>query len=365
MNDFECPRCGGELHDLACAGCGTKYEHALDVPFLGSYEAEDTLGLIEIAANISNRDTLYFTPDSVEDLEKLCAQYELASDKAAFAQANPPVAEPWFPYRYNEYLTVHRLLKGISLEGKRVLDVGAGLGFDSQRLALKGAEVTALEFSPILAANGRRSFPNMRWIGGFSHALPFKSGSFDAVCFNAALHHMRDIPTAIAEALRVLRVGGTLITTSDPFRANGTPQSHELKVFDRHTAVLLGINEQIPCFNEFVATLQKHAKKLKVELFTHMLYGGRSGSGPNLAEWTAWDLAEDGTLLGQRAGSLAIRVTLLEPINGGARLADTRCSSPCPIRRMDEGRGSCRLAVSETYSSGIHQPSVPRHAFQV
>jgi SAM-dependent methyltransferase len=256
MSDLECPACGGELNDLACASCGAKFDTVLGVPFIGAYEAEDALGLIEIAANISNRDAMFFTADSVAQVETACAEYDAAVDKETFTKNHPLASEWWFPNRYQEFLSINRLLEGISLKGKRVLDIGAGLGFDSERLALRGADVTALEFSPILAANGQKSFPGMRWIGGFSHALPFKTGSFDAVFINAALHHMRDIPTAIAEALRVLKVGGTMITTGDPFRPDAATEQLELDVFDKHTAVLLGINEQIPRFGDFAATLR-------------------------------------------------------------------------------------------------------------
>ena len=74
--------CGGELQDLACQGCGARHETALGVPFIGNYEPEDALGLIEIAANIANRDTMFFTAQTVEEVETLCARYDAAADKA-------------------------------------------------------------------------------------------------------------------------------------------------------------------------------------------------------------------------------------------------------------------------------------------
>jgi ubiquinone/menaquinone biosynthesis C-methylase UbiE len=346
MNDLECPACGGDLHDLVCAGCGAKYERVLGVPFIGAYEAEDALGLIEIAANIANRDTMSFTADTVAQVETACAEYDAAADKEAFKKGHPLASEWWFSTRYQEYLSVNALVAGVPLKDKRVLDVGAGLGFDSQRLALRGADVTALEFSPILAANGQKSFPGMRWIGGFSHALPFKTGSFDAVFINAALHHMRDIPKAIAEALRVLRVGGMLITTGDPFRPNAATTQLELEVFDKHTAVLLGINEQIPRFGDFAATLCKHVGKLEAELFTTMLYGGRSGSGPNLTDRTAWDLARDLEMLAQRSGGLDMRVTLRQPLGEPRALQTAGILSPAEYVSWmnDEAHAVSRLA---------------------
>ena len=190
------------------------------------------------------------------------------------------------------------------------INIGAGEGFDSQRLSLNGAEVTALDFNPTLAEAGQGKFPHMRWIGGFSHALLFKSASFDAVLCNAALPHMRGIPASLAEALRVLRPSGTLITTGYPFRADQTPQFLELEIFDRHEHVLAGINEQIPPFSDFIRTLEENADCVEVEVFTYMLYGGRSGSDPDLTGWTRWDLPTDGDMLRQRAGSIALRVKL-------------------------------------------------------
>lgn len=96
-----------------------------------------------------------------------------------------------------------------------------------------------------MASLGRGSFPQVRYLGGFSHALPFSDESFDAVFINAALHHMHDLPSALHEGIRVLKVGGYLITTGDPFRASSSTPADELKIFDQHTGVLGGINESV------------------------------------------------------------------------------------------------------------------------
>ncbi len=312
MDDLECPRCGTALHGLACSGCGAAYETVWGVPFIGEYERPDALGLIEIAATVPERADLRLPNDIVEIRDSLSERYHGAPDKADFIERNPEAGIWNFSNRYDEWRTFHLLTDGLDLRGQRVLDIGAGHGFDSQRLSLYGADVTALEFNPILAKAGRGNFPHIRWIGGFSHALPFKSSSFDAVFCNRALHHMRDIPATISEGLRVLRPGGRLITTGDPFRADQTPQSQELEIFDRHEYVLLGINEQIPRFSDFVRTLDDNADCVDAEIFTYMLYGGRSGRDPDLTEWTRWDLSTDGGMLKQRAGSIALRVTLLK-----------------------------------------------------
>jgi len=311
-SDLECPCCGGGIADTICTLCGTAFQSALGVPFIGSFEADDALGLIEITANVANRARLPIQVGTVERIEQLSRAYHEALDKSAFLAANDEARAPWFLNRYSEWLEVTELTADLDLKGKQVLDIGAGLGFDSHRLHLRGAEVTALEFSPLLAEAGKTSFPHVRWFGGFSHALPFGPGSFDAVFCNAALHHMRDIPAAIAEGLRVLRPGGVMITTCDSFRSDSTDRRHELTVFNRDESVLLGVNEQIPPFRDFLATPLSNPGIVKTELFTHVLYGGRSGKEADLHEFTPWDVTSDPQWLRHRSGALAMRLTLLE-----------------------------------------------------
>lgn len=311
--DLACPRCGEPIDSMHCTGCQSTYNHVLGVPFFGAFEPEDALGLIEIAANASNRASLLLDPQTVANLDDLCADYHAATDKETFRATHPEAQASWFDNRYTEWVAVEKLVAEIDLTSRDVLDIGAGQGFDAWRLALRGARVTALEFSPILAEAGMRSFPSIRWVGGFSHALPFANASFDFVFINAALHHMRDIPASIAEALRVLRPGGSLITTGDPFRNDAFDHSHEFDVFDRHEAVLLGINEQIPCATQFLATLERQRSVLMPEIFTQILYGGHSGQGPDLTDWTRWEFDNDAALLKGRSGSLAMRICLTAP----------------------------------------------------
>lgn len=204
-DDLECPRCGGPVAQWRCDGCGVAFPRVLGVPFLGAFEAADALGLIEIVANAPNRGRLRIEPDTVARLDSLCAGYHAAADKEAFRAAHEEARAWWFGHRYAEWRAVGTLLEGLDIAGAAVLDIGAGQGFDAWRLALRGARVTALEFSPIVAEAGAQSFPGLRWIGGFAHALPFRTAAFDHVFINAALHHMRDLPATIAEALRVLR----------------------------------------------------------------------------------------------------------------------------------------------------------------
>jgi len=337
LTDCRCVRCdaGGlvwtgdstkEIHReaITCGTCGATYDAVWGVPFIGHYERDDFLGLVEIAANAD--DYHHFSPSMLDCWEEALRSYHEAADKDAFLAKAGSENFPGVT-RYNEWVEVTSLTKEIigRLRGSQVLDVGAGLGIDGYRHVVAGAKVTALEFSPVLARAGARNLPMMRWVGGFSHILPFAQGSFDFVFANAAQHHMRDIPAAISEMLRVLRPGGYLISTCDPYRADHKGEELELQVFNRHPDVLLGVNERIPRLAEFVEAIERHRKCVSPELFTHALRnaivdGRRQKFIP---EMRLWDYGSDVRMLRQTSGSLAMRIRLDTPIPDAARVQAT------------------------------------------
>lgn len=85
-----------------------------------------------------------------------------------------------------------------------------------------------------------------------------------------------------------------------------------LRIFDRHEAVLSGINEQCPPVTDLLVTLERNRDILETEIFSQVLYGGLLGTGPDLTEWTPWDLDRDGDLLKRRGGGFATRVRITE-----------------------------------------------------
>jgi SAM-dependent methyltransferase len=86
----------------------------------------------------------------------------------------------------------------------RVLDFGAGAGYQSLWLEQQGLDVDAvdLESSPHL---GTCVFPVRTYDG---HTLPFPDDHFDAVISSNVLEHVNDLPGTLAELARVLRAGG-------------------------------------------------------------------------------------------------------------------------------------------------------------
>ena len=107
--------------------------------------------------------------------------------------------------------------------GLDVLDVGAGNGWLSYRLAQRGHRPVAVDLL-LNAADGlgaaRHYFhlvPAFLRFKAEMDRLPFMPAQFDAVVFNASLHYSTDYRTTLQEALRCLRKGGHLIVADSPF----------------------------------------------------------------------------------------------------------------------------------------------------
>jgi ubiquinone/menaquinone biosynthesis C-methylase UbiE len=96
--------------------------------------------------------------------------------------------------------------------GDRVLDVGCGPGNFTRDFARTAAEglVVGLDASETMLAQAVRNTQsaNVVFMRGDACELPFRDGSFDAVCCFAALYLIEDPMRALDEIVRVLAPGG-------------------------------------------------------------------------------------------------------------------------------------------------------------
>jgi SAM-dependent methyltransferase len=103
----------------------------------------------------------------------------------------------------------------IPLSGKRIADVGTGIGHYPMLLARRTGRTYGIETDPELLAEARRRAaeahqPNIRIVEGSPTALPLRDGAVDIVLTAGISPDESSLP-AITEALRVIRPGGRLI----------------------------------------------------------------------------------------------------------------------------------------------------------
>jgi ubiquinone/menaquinone biosynthesis C-methylase UbiE len=101
------------------------------------------------------------------------------------------------------------------LPGGRVLDVASGRGGSIQFLIenlptyeeIIGIDITAADAKTVAAFEGKA----VRFMQMDAAHMDFADASFDAVCIVNSLHHLADLPGALAEMNRVLKPGGYFI----------------------------------------------------------------------------------------------------------------------------------------------------------
>jgi ubiquinone/menaquinone biosynthesis C-methylase UbiE len=120
--------------------------------------------------------------------------------------------------RHSQRVSLHaeRLVRLTNPKPKqRYLDIGCGNGAAPIHIARKfWLEVTGVDVDPeqiALAQANSQGMTNIRFMTLDSRDLPFADGEFDIVFTNKVTHHITGWQKAVAEMVRVLRVGGYLI----------------------------------------------------------------------------------------------------------------------------------------------------------
>jgi phosphoethanolamine N-methyltransferase len=112
---------------------------------------------------------------------------------------------------------VARILQGLKTAGRRILDIGCGIGGPALVMTSHhGATVEGIDLEAPLVARARR-LAQERGLQARCHfqvvtpgPLPFEDGAFDIVVSSGAVTQTEDTAALFAEALRVLKPGGWL-----------------------------------------------------------------------------------------------------------------------------------------------------------
>ncbi len=111
----------------------------------------------------------------------------------------------------------------VSLEDRRILDIGCGVGAFVRRLREFSSRVYGVDVDAEWVARGGQEVPNLALAVGEN--LPFADRSFDVVLLHEVLEHVTDDRRTLREAGRVLAPGGRVVVFCPnrlyPFETHG------------------------------------------------------------------------------------------------------------------------------------------------
>jgi SAM-dependent methyltransferase len=154
------------------------------------------------------------------------------------AQNNPRAAE-WRIRRESYAHFQQRALPGVWQGPIRALDLGAGSGWLSHRLASFGHHAVAVDRldDEVDGLGACRHYPvAFAVVEADFDALPFERAQFDVVILNSSLHYSADPAATLAEAKRMLVAGGSLVVMDSPMFAHAS-DGHAMVDAQRHAFV--------------------------------------------------------------------------------------------------------------------------------
>lgn len=119
-------------------------------------------------------------------------------------------------YRYCDYAPwMKKAFNFGRYKGKKVLEVGFGLGTDLMQFARAGADVNGIDITRTHYELTRKRFELYGFKAdlrlGDAENMPFQDNSFDVVYSFGVLHHTPDTNRAIDEIYRILKPGGEAV----------------------------------------------------------------------------------------------------------------------------------------------------------
>lgn len=110
---------------------------------------------------------------------------------------------------------IGELEKIVNVKGKKILEIGAGMGGDSVYLAKKGASVTTIDYTEeslsAIKENAKKEKVVLSVRKEDARELSFKDESFDVVFHQGLLEHFKDPLAILKEHVRVVKKGGYLL----------------------------------------------------------------------------------------------------------------------------------------------------------
>jgi len=227
-----CPRCRANIDQLECQLCGLRMRVDLGV------------------VHALPPDRVAYYAGFIANYERVRAAEGRGGEKDEFYLGLPYKdssgrnSKQWkIRARSYGHLIKHVLNKSSLADGGRILDLGAGNGWMSYRLALAGYSPFAVDLLTNeddglgAAEHYQKHLPMMfpRFRVELTR-LPFQNEQFDAVVFNASFHYAEDYAATLREAIRCVRRRGLVVVCDTPWYSR--EESGRRMVAERRIAFL-------------------------------------------------------------------------------------------------------------------------------
>ncbi len=119
------------------------------------------------------------------------------------------LGHPSYVWRYGQDRRLDLIHRYAELTGKRILDVGCGLGAYVRKMSAFSQEVYGVDIDSEKVSEAQQQLPNI--LQAPAERLPFADAFFDVILLHEVLEHVEDDRTSLTEAFRVTRVGGRVV----------------------------------------------------------------------------------------------------------------------------------------------------------
>jgi len=218
---YRCPACTSPLDEqagrLCCANEGREFVQQGGIwPLLTTEQATAHAPFLRDYAVVRASEG-WARPEPDSDLGPKAAYYLALPDW----DVSGYYPATWRRRRLNYYAMSAVLEQQVG--SLRLLDLGAGNGWMSNRLAKRGHQLCALDLS-LDAQDGlavgrvyfARESQRFARVQADAQQLPLVTAQFDAVIANDSLHYLSDLTASLREAGRVLKPGGVLLILDSP-----------------------------------------------------------------------------------------------------------------------------------------------------
>ncbi len=140
------------------------------------------------------------------DAARLSGEKRRTVDAFGYSWTHHPLGNPYTEEQWRDWVLP---LTPADFAGKRVLDLGCGLGGFMQYSRAWGArEVVGVDLSEAIDAAAARLGPEAELVQADVYRLPFRPGSFDLAYAIGVLHHLPDPEAGFRRLVEMVRPGG-------------------------------------------------------------------------------------------------------------------------------------------------------------